>query len=96
MLPPESSTQTGPSPSTRPVRSAASPAAPAPSTTSFRALEQEQDRLRDLLVADVHHLVEQLVEDRARELALPLDEDPVRDRVARAAGADADEADVRP
>ena len=31
----------------------------------LRALEQEHDRLADLLVADLDELVEQLVEDRA-------------------------------
>jgi hypothetical protein len=61
----------------------------------LRPLEQEQDRLRDLLVADVDDVVQELVEDPPRQLALPLDEDSVRDRVAGAAGADADEADGR-
>ena len=82
MLPPERSAQTPPLPPTLPARSAATDAAPAPSTTSFDALEQQRDRLGDLLVLDVDDVVEQVVEDRHRQLARVLDGDPVGDRAA--------------
>ena len=46
----------------------------------LRALEQQRDRLGDLLVVDVDDLVEQLVEDRHRQLTRMLDGDAVGDR----------------
>src|SRR6185436_9055323 len=48
----------------------------------LRPLEQQHDRLRDLLVVDDDHLVHQLVEDLPGERAGMLDGDPVGDRGA--------------
>ena len=45
----------------------------------LRALEQQHDRLRDLLVVDHDDVVEQVAEDRGGELAGMLHGDPVRD-----------------
>jgi len=61
----------------------------------FRALEQEHDRLADLLVGDGDHVVENVVEDRRGELARLLDRDSVGDRVSVAPDFDADDADPR-
>ena len=52
----------------------------------LRALEQQHDRLRDLLVVDDDDVVEQIGEDRRGSArAGMLDRDPVRDRRARRA-----------
>ena len=61
----------------------------------LRPLEQQHDRLADLLVGHVDHVVEQRVEDAHRQLAGLLHEDAVRDREARLAGLHADDAHVR-
>ena len=61
----------------------------------LRALEQERDRLADLLVGHLDDLVERLLEDAHRQRARLLDCDPVRDRVAAAAHLDADEPQLR-
>ena len=82
MFPPESSAQTAPVPPTLPVSSAATPTRAGALDDELRALEQQRDRLADLLVVDDDELVEQLVEDRHRQLAGVLDGDAVGDRVA--------------
>ena len=73
----------------RPCRasSAATPTAPAPSTTSFVRSSRSTIASADLLVGDRDDVVEHVVEDRHRQLARLLHRDPVRDRVARPAGA---------
>ena len=48
----------------------------------LRALEQQHDRLADLLVRHRDDVVEQILEQRHRELARHLHRDPVGDRVA--------------
>ena len=59
------------------------------------AFEQQSDRFGDLLVVDVHDLVEQLVEDRHRQLTRMLDGDAVGDRsLAVLARLHSDEADA--
>ena len=82
MLPPESSATAGPSPPTLPASSAATPTAPAPSTTSF--VRSSRSTIASLISSSVtvDEVVEQLVEDRHRQLAGLLDRDPVGDRVA--------------
>ena len=96
MFPPESSAHDVAARRPRPASSAATDAAPAPSTTSFDALEQERDRLRDLVVLDVDDVVEQVVEDRHRQLARVLDGDAVGDRAAaRLARLHADDPHAR-
>ena len=87
MFPPERIATAGPFPSTRPESSAATDAAPAPSTTQLCALEEQEDRLADLLVGDGDDVVEQIGEQRRRELARLLDRDPLGDRVAELGAA---------
>ena len=74
---------TGPSPPTSPASSAATDAAPAPSTSELRALEQQHDRLADLLVGDRRRR-RRAARARIghRQLAGLLDRDPVGDREA--------------
>jgi len=63
----------------------------------LRAFEQQRDRLGDFLVGNVHDVVEQLVEDRHRQLARVLDGDAVGDRAAAVlARLDADDPHTRP
>ena len=50
----------------------------------LRPLEQQHDRVADLLVGDGDDVVEQLLEDRGGERARLLDRDPLGDRVAGA------------
>ena len=61
----------------------------------LRALEQD-DRLADRLVVDVHQVVEDVVEDRHGQVARLLHEDAVGDREARKAGLDAHDPEVGP
>ena len=69
-----------------PDRSAATPTAPAPSTTSFDALEQEHHRLGDLVLVDEHDLVDERLDELQRQRGGTLDRDPVGDRPRRIDG----------
>ena len=69
MLPPERSAQTGPSPSTFPASSAATEAAPAPSTVSLQRSLTRRIAPRDLRVGDGDDALEPAVEEALRQLA---------------------------
>ena len=66
MLPPERITHGPSSPGTLPASSAATGRGAGALDEQLRPLEQEHDRLADLLVRDGDDLVEQLAEDRGR------------------------------
>ena len=57
-------------------------------------LEQQQDRLADLVVADAYQVVEDVVQDPTRVLADLLHRDPVRDRGPLEPRLDADDAEI--
>ncbi len=59
------------------------------------ALQQEHDRLADLVVGDGHDVVQDVGEDRAGQLAGVLDRDAVGDRVAVAPRLDAHDPHLR-
>src|ERR687885_206935 len=61
----------------------------------LRALEQEHDRLADLLIGDADHVVERVLENPAGELADALDRDPVGEGPAFQPGLHADDAQLR-
>ena len=88
-LPPDSTTQVSPSAggSTLPASSAATPAAPAPSTTSFERSSRSTIASATSSSETVDDPVEMALDQRQRQLAGALDRDPVADR-ARRAGAD--------
>ena len=106
MLPPErSDARPRPSPGTLPASSAATRRRARALDDQLRALEQEHDRMADLLVGDRDDVVEQVAQDRRGQRAGLLDRDALRDRVAvlGAAGEradrlrlDADEPHARP
>jgi hypothetical protein len=79
MFPPERSAQTGPSPATFPARSAATEAAPAPSTVAC-SVRDEQDRAGDLSIGHRDDRVRR-PSSTAAPLARVLDRDAVCDRV---------------
>jgi hypothetical protein len=60
------------------------------------ALEQEDDRFADGFVVDVHQVVEDVVEDRHRQVARLLHVDAVGNREAGQAGLDADDPEIGP
>ena len=86
MLPPESTGTTVPVPLELAVQERGDADRARPFDDELRALENEHERLADLLVRHGHHVVEHVREDRHRQLAGLLDRDAVRDRVARSAG----------
>ena len=62
----------------------------------LRALEQQHDRLADLLVRDGDDVVQQVLEERHRKIARVLHGNAVRDRVAVDPGLDADDSHFGP
>ena len=68
----------------RSARTAARPAAPAPSAMVFCSVEIGVDRLLDGGFADQHHVVDQAADDRQRQLADILDRDAFGERFAAA------------
>ena len=82
MLPPESTTTVEPvaAGATVPAIRAATPTAPAPSTTSFARSSSRTIASAIVLVADHAEVVEQARDERQRDLAGALDRDPVGDR----------------
>ena len=91
-FPPESTAATGPEPSTRPASSAATPAAPAPSTTSF-VRSRTSTIARAISALDTSTIESRRsLEDRARQLSQLLDGDAVGDGESLRRRPHADEA----
>ena len=95
MFPPESTTATGPSPGHLPLHQRRDPDGAGALDDELRPLEQQHDRLGDVVAGDLDDVVEQLVEDRRRQLPRLLDRDPVREREAVGRGAQADHLRLR-
>ena len=80
MFPPERTATTGPFPPTRSGQQQRRPEPRPLPRRQLRPLEQEHDRLADLLVADRDDVVEHVAQDRGRQLPRMLDGDALGDR----------------
>ena len=95
MFPPESSSEDGPVAGHATCEQRRDADCPRALDDELRPLEEQHDRLRDLLVAHLDHRLERALENRPCQLSRVLDRDPVGDRLL-ARRADADQTRARP